>query len=64
MTFDQHGNLYVDQTMRSYIPAKHVRIIRHNFALGIPFPQVSPVYAITREQLAAIVSADLMPMPA
>lgn len=64
MRFDQRGNLFIDARQRSYIPAKHVRIIRHNFALGIPYPQVSPMYAITREQLAAIVSADLMPQPA
>lgn len=56
MKYDQQGNLILDRKFGTYIPAKQVRIIRHNWGLGIKFPEVSPTYPITREQLAFIVS--------
>lgn len=40
-----------------YIPAQQVAVIKANFQRGVGYPQVSPVYAITRQQLAQIVNS-------
>lgn len=42
------------QVRTTYIPAKHVHIIRTNLLKGINWNLASPVYPITREKAAFI----------
>jgi len=42
-------------------PLKHAYIVRANFRRGTPWWACSPMYDLTREQVAAIVSVNLPP---
>jgi len=60
MFFDDDGRLmvYEDKTEHYHrmgtIPAKHVYIIWCNLKMNKPFNQLSPMYPVTREQVAFI----------
>lgn len=58
MFFNEKRDLVVDvqPNQYSYIPEKQINVILDNYYKGVPWPQVSPLYPITREQLAFIIT--------
>lgn len=63
MKYNDRGDLITNERYGQCIPAKQVRIIRHNYANGIKYPEVSPMYHISREELAFIVTHEPPSLP-
>lgn len=57
MYFDTDGLVMrQDQDSKSYIPMEHCRIIYDNLCKGMFYKYASPVYDISREQAAYILT--------
>jgi len=65
MHFDKDLNLVLwtdanadcrGRVITTYIPAKHVDVIRTNLLRGIGYPYCSPMLEVTREQVAFILA--------
>ncbi len=65
MFYDEKGNLvlnrwfndrfpYDPEMITEYVPAKQVQVIKKNLKRGVPYPQCSPMYDVSREAVAFI----------
>jgi hypothetical protein len=54
----QMGQLYVPHA-KAFLPLRHAHMIRKNWAQGKPWWLCSPVFTMSREDIAFVVTADL-----